>query len=59
MQQQIFEKIFGIKSNHPNSAKLLSEVTEKYPYFSAAHYYQLKFSYHIEQNLSIQYQKYL
>jgi len=44
MQQQIFEKIFGIKSNHPNSAKLLSEVTEKYPYFSAAHYYQLKFS---------------
>ncbi len=44
MQQQIFEKIFGPKSNHPNSAKLLSEVTEKYPYFSLAHYYQLKFS---------------
>jgi uncharacterized protein (DUF2342 family) len=44
MQQQIFEKIFGTKSNHPDSAKLLSEMTEKYPYFSVAHYFQLKFS---------------
>lgn len=44
MQQQIFEKIFGTKSNRPDSSKLLSKVTEKYPYFSLAHYYQLKFS---------------